>query len=148
MLYRKLLRTMGEYKAQFISMVVMVVLGMGVFVGFNMEWYTIETDVSEFFEDTGFADYRLVDETGFSLEDVVILSLGAEGLTDIRSFLIPSFVLMWRMKVYLSGWNTLSIRAPLSSLSSSSVKSAVVIPSRAIILLPEPGNCRCSARGR
>ena len=54
----------------------------------------------------------------------------------------------WESKPDLSGWNTLSIRAPLSSLSSSSVKSAVVIPSRAIILLPEPGNCRCSARGR
>ena len=86
MLFRKLLRTMGEYKAQFISMVVMVVLGMGVFVGFNMEWYTIETDVSEFFEDTGFADYRLVDETGFSLEDLDRVS-GIDGVDRAARYL-------------------------------------------------------------
>ena len=37
MLRKKLFRTMGRYKAQFISMVIMVALGIGVFLGFQME---------------------------------------------------------------------------------------------------------------
>ena len=74
MLTRKFLRTLGKYKAQFISMVIMVTLGIGMFVGFNMEWVSIEHNMTSFFETSGFADYRLVDESGFS-EDV---------LTDIK----------------------------------------------------------------
>ena len=38
MLRRKLFRTMLRYKAQFISMIIMIALGIGVFIGFNMEW--------------------------------------------------------------------------------------------------------------
>ena len=41
MLFRKLLRTFKLYKAQFISMIIMITLGIGVFVGFNMEWVGI-----------------------------------------------------------------------------------------------------------
>ncbi len=37
MLFRKLWRTMGLYKAKFISMIIMIALGIGMFVGFNME---------------------------------------------------------------------------------------------------------------
>ena len=41
MLFRKLLRTFKLYKAQFISMIIMITLGVCVFVGFNMEWVGI-----------------------------------------------------------------------------------------------------------
>lgn len=37
MLFKKLWRTMGLYRAQFISMIIMIALGVGIFVGFNME---------------------------------------------------------------------------------------------------------------
>ena len=70
MLFRKLLRTAWSYKAQFISMIIMMTLGIGIFLGFNMEWKTIEYDTSRFFEDTGYADYRLYSETGFTKEDL------------------------------------------------------------------------------
>lgn len=70
MLFKKLIRTMFRYKAQFISMIIMVALGIGVFLGFNMEWKTIEVDTNDFYEETNFADYRLYDEKGFSLDDV------------------------------------------------------------------------------
>ena len=36
MLLRKLWRTMGIYKAQFISMIIMIALGIGIFIGFNI----------------------------------------------------------------------------------------------------------------
>ena len=70
MLLRKLLRTAWSYKAQFISMVIMMTLGIGIFLGFNMEWRTIEYDISRFFEDTNYADYRLYSETGFTREEL------------------------------------------------------------------------------
>ena len=70
MLTRKLLRTAWQYKAQFISMIVMVALGVGIFLGFNMEWYSIELNTSSFFEQTRLSDYHLYAETGFSRADI------------------------------------------------------------------------------
>ncbi len=69
MLKKKLLRTALRYKSQFISMIIMIALGIGVFVGFNMEWVSIEENTDYVFEKTGFADFRLVSENGFSKED-------------------------------------------------------------------------------
>ena len=60
---------MGVYKAQFLSMIVMIAIGIGIFVGFNMEWYSIEKNTSAFFEATGLADYTLIDESGYTAAD-------------------------------------------------------------------------------
>ncbi|MBQ9766891.1 MAG: ABC transporter permease [Lachnospiraceae bacterium] len=70
MLIRKLFRTAWKYKSQFLSMILMVAIGVGVFVGFNMEWYSLEKDVTVFFEETNYADYRIYSETGFTKEDI------------------------------------------------------------------------------
>ena len=70
MLIRKLFRTAWSYKAQFISMIIMITLGMGIFLGFNMEWRTIEVDTGKFFDDTNYADYRLYSEKGFTADDL------------------------------------------------------------------------------
>ena len=67
---KKLWRTIGVYKAQFISMIIMITLGVGIFVGFNMEWYTVSENTSEFFEETKLSDYQIIDREGFSNEDV------------------------------------------------------------------------------
>lgn len=52
MLLRKLFRTAWKYKAQFISMIIMVAIGVGIFVGFNMEWYSLEKNTGDFFTQT------------------------------------------------------------------------------------------------
>lgn len=70
MLAKKLWRTMGLYRAQFISMILMIALGIGIFVGFNMEWVSIKTNTEHFFSETGFADYRIVAKEGFSKEEL------------------------------------------------------------------------------
>ena len=69
MLLKKLLRTAWRYKAQFLSMVIMIAIGSGIFLGFNIEWMSIETDTAAFFEETDYADFRLYSETGFSPEE-------------------------------------------------------------------------------
>ncbi|MBD5538364.1 MAG: FtsX-like permease family protein [Lachnospiraceae bacterium] len=86
MLFRKLWRTMGLYKAQFISMVIMIALGIGVFIGFHMEWVSIEKNMSSFFADTGYADFRLVQESGFSEEDLQKI-LDIEGVEKAARYL-------------------------------------------------------------
>ena len=70
MLFKKFLRTAKVYKAQFISMIIMIAIGIGVFTGFNMEWKTIEYNTNYFFEETNFADFRIVDANGFDEDDV------------------------------------------------------------------------------
>ena len=74
MLNKKLFRTLRLYRPQFISMIIMIALGIGVFVGFNMEWVSIETNTSSFFDATNFADYRVISETGMTEENVKLIS--------------------------------------------------------------------------
>ena len=52
-LFRKLYRTMNKYRAQFVSMIIMIALGVAVFVGMNIEWYSIERNMTYFFETYG-----------------------------------------------------------------------------------------------
>jgi len=86
MLRRKLWRTAKVYKVQFISMILLIALGIGVFVGFNAEWVTIGKDTETFFRECGFADYRIIDEDGFSTADVSELR-NIEGVGGIGRFL-------------------------------------------------------------
>ncbi|MBO6263883.1 MAG: ABC transporter permease [Clostridia bacterium] len=81
MLIRKLFRTAKKYFAQFLSMIIMVTLGVGVFVGFNAEWKSIEVDVGEFFEQTKYADFRVYSEKGFTSGDIEKIK-GIEGVDE------------------------------------------------------------------
>ena len=70
MLFKKLLRTLWNYKAQFISMIIMIALGVGIFAGFSGEWYTIKKDSEYFYNLDGFSDYRIMNATGFTASDL------------------------------------------------------------------------------
>lgn len=76
---------MGLYKAQFISMIIMIALGIGVFVGFNMEWVSIEKNTDAFYKSTGFADYRIMSDAGFSEDDLNKIK-GLNGVTDATRY--------------------------------------------------------------
>lgn len=86
MLIRKLFRTAWKYKAQFFSMVIMVAIGIGVFLGFNIEWKSIESDVLGFFDETHFADFRFYSETGFSEADLNAIR-AIDGVDEATRFL-------------------------------------------------------------
>ena len=51
-------------------MVIMIAIGVGIFLGFNIEWYSLEKDAFAFMEQTRYADYRLYSETGFTEDDI------------------------------------------------------------------------------
>ncbi|MCR4594224.1 MAG: FtsX-like permease family protein, partial [Clostridiales bacterium] len=101
MLIRKLLRTAWGYKSQFISMIIMMTLGIGIFLGFNMEWKTIEYDTSIFFEDTKYADYRLYSETGFTEEELKKIE-SIEGIDAATRFLSVNLDLKGKAKKALA----------------------------------------------
>lgn len=86
MLRRKLWRTAKVYKVQFISMILLIALGVGIFVGFNAEWVTIGEDTESFFRDCGFADYRIIDEDGITSADVDKIR-DIEGVSGVSRFL-------------------------------------------------------------
>jgi len=86
MLLKKLFRTLWHYKAQFISMVIMVALGVGVFLGFNVEWYSLEVNTRKIYDATGFADYRIYSDKGFSEADLEAVK-GIAGVEDATRFL-------------------------------------------------------------
>ena len=86
MLFKKLLRTLGRYKAQFISMIVMIALGVGIFAGFSGEWYTIKKDAKYFYDLTGFSDYRIMNSEGFSQSDLDKV-LNVEGIDKASLYL-------------------------------------------------------------
>ena len=86
MLTKKLFRTLLRYKAQFLSMIIMIALGVGVFIGFNMDWYSLEKDVSYLLDETGFADYRVYSEKGFTEQDLQAVTQ-IEGVEDATRFL-------------------------------------------------------------
>ena len=77
---------MGLYKAQFISMIIMIALGIGIFVGFNMEWVSIDVNTSSFFEKTNFADFRIISDSGFSEDDLNKVK-DIDGVRDVSRFL-------------------------------------------------------------
>ena len=86
MLIRKLFRTLLKYKAQFISMIVMIALGIGVFIGFNMEWYSLEKDTEFILKETNFADFRIFSEKGFTKADLEKIA-AIPGVKDATRFL-------------------------------------------------------------
>ncbi len=87
MLKKKLVRTALKYKAQFISMILMVTIGVGIFFGFNVEWFSIHENFYAFVEETGFADYRILSETGFTEADLRLVEdiEGVDGATRYLS---------------------------------------------------------------
>ena len=56
------------------------------FLGFNMEWKTIEVDTFKFFEETNYADYRLYSEKGFTADDLDKIE-GIEGVDAATRYL-------------------------------------------------------------
>lgn len=81
MLIRKLFRTAWNYKSQFISMIIMIAIGIGIFLGFNIEWNSLEHNAFSFMEETDYADYRIYSEIGFSEEDIEAI----EGISGVEA---------------------------------------------------------------
>ena len=58
-MFKKFLKLFTSYKIQMISMIVMMAIACGVFVGFTIEWYTISVMTNEIFDANKFPDYKV-----------------------------------------------------------------------------------------
>lgn len=92
MLFRKFWRTFLLYKIQFVSMIIMIALGVGIFLGFNIEWVSIKKNTDIFFEETNLSDFKILNEFGFTKEDVDTLSLDPQIKIASRSLSIQTDV--------------------------------------------------------
>ena len=86
MLFKKMLRTLRNYKAQFISMIIMIAIGVGVFAGFSGEWYTIKKDSEYFYNLDGFSDFRITNSLGFTESDLEKIK-AIDGVDDATLYL-------------------------------------------------------------
>ena len=64
----------------------MIAMGVGVFLGFNIEWYSLEKNTTEIYEATGFADYRIYAEKAFSEKDLEAVK-AIDGVEDATRYL-------------------------------------------------------------
>ena len=92
MLFRKFWRNFLLYKIQFFSMIVMIALGVGIFLGFNIEWVSIKKNTDLFFEETNLSDFKILNEFGFTKEDVDNLSLDPQIKIASRSLSVQTDV--------------------------------------------------------
>ncbi len=80
------LRDIGRTKARFISIMLIIMLGVGFFVGVNSTAPSMYAVVDEFYKETNLMDIRLISTVGFSKEDVETVST-IEGVEDV----MPSY---------------------------------------------------------
>lgn len=85
-LFKNTLRDIGRTKARFISIMLIIMLGVGFFVGVNSTAPSMYAVVDEFYKDTNLMDFRLISTVGFSKEDVNVVS-SMEGVEDV----MPSY---------------------------------------------------------
>lgn len=113
MLTRKLFRTALRYKAQFLSMVLMIAIGTGVFLGFHIEWKSLEQNADAFLRETKYADYRLYSESGFTEDDLRSVR-GIAGVDAASRFLsIPAAVKGTSSSVALQVTEDAAVSSPL-----------------------------------
>ncbi len=113
MLTRKLFRTALRYKAQFLSMVLMIAIGTGVFLGFHIEWKSLERNADAFLRETKYADYRLYSESGFTEDDLRSVR-GIAGVDAASRFLsIPAAVKGTSSSVALQVTENAAVSSPL-----------------------------------
>lgn len=86
MLKKNTLRDIGRTKARFISIMLIIMLGVGFLVGNNSTAPSMYAVVDSYYRDTNLMDFRLISTVGFSEEDVKAVE-NMEGVEDV----MPSY---------------------------------------------------------
>ncbi len=86
MLFKNTIRDIGRTKARFISIMLIIMLGVGFLVGVNSTAPSMYAVVDEYYADTNLMDFRLISTVGFSKEDVSAVE-NMEGVEDV----MPSY---------------------------------------------------------
>ena len=79
-LYKKMLRSIKQFKFQFITVLLLAVLSVTVYCGLEGIWYGIKTEYDKAVKDTNLADEWIM-ATHFTEEDIAVIS-NLEGVID------------------------------------------------------------------
>ena len=79
MLLRKMLRDIGEYKVQFISVFLMAFIGVFIFAGISGEALCLEENIDHYYEDTNLADGWIY---SFNINELFLYQVDCLGATD------------------------------------------------------------------
>ena len=94
-------------------MVLMIAIGTGVFLGFHIEWKSLEQNADAFLRETKYADYRLYSESGFTEDDLRSVR-GIAGVDAASRFLsIPAAVKGTSSSVALQVTEDAAVSSPL-----------------------------------
>lgn len=87
MLVKNTLRDIGRTKARFISIMLIILLGVGFLVGINSTAPSMYAVVDEYYAESNLMDFRVISTVGFTEEDVQAVK-AIEGVDDV----MPSYV--------------------------------------------------------
>lgn len=116
MLFKKMIRTLKKYAGQFLSMILIVGIGSGVYIGFNMEWRSVYDNTEYFFEETNFADYRIYSELGYTKDEIQVIQQipGIELATRYLNVVFPIVGTEKKLGVLYSEENNVSKIYPVN----------------------------------
>jgi len=86
MLIKNTLHDISKTKARFISIMLIILLGVGFLVGINSTAPSMFATAGKYYDETNLMDFRLLSTVGFSNEDVKAISM-VEGVDDV----MPSY---------------------------------------------------------
>ncbi len=86
MLLRNTLRDISKTKARFISIMLIIMLGVGFLVGINSTAPSMYAVAKEYYKETNLCDFRLISTVGFTEDDVEAVK-NTEGVKDV----MPSY---------------------------------------------------------
>ena len=130
MLVKNFFRDIKKTRARFISIMLIIMLGVGFLVGINSTAPSMYAVVDEYYKDSNLMDFRLISTVGFTQEDVQALE-DTEGVEDV----MPSYF----ADVLLSGESDKVARVyavPQAYGDSQLINSITVVEGR----LPEKDN--------
>jgi putative ABC transport system permease protein len=86
MLFRKMLRDMGNHKTQFLSIFIMAFLGVYIYAGIGGEWIGLRSNSDAYYRETNFADVWVYGKNFSAQDETAVKKLG--GVTGAERSLI------------------------------------------------------------
>ncbi len=124
-LFKNIFREIKNTKARFVSIMLIVALGVGFFVGVKSTSPSMERMAIDYYEETNLMDFRLVSTVGFDEEDVEAIS-HADGVKDV----MPSNFLDATVTTGNEGRIIRLLGVPKSYNGNQSISEPVVIEGR------------------
>lgn len=124
-LFKNIFREIKNTKARFISILMIVALGVGFFVGVKSTSPSMKQMAVDYYEDTNLMDFRLVSTVGFDEDDILAVK-ATDGIKDV----MPSYFLDVAVSTNESGSTIRLMSSPASYKDNKAISEAIVTEGR------------------